>query len=592
MKYLRAYIVTGALAAGCTSPTSIGGTFDPDGGVIEKDAHTASDSPAPKDVPMTPDVPTTADVPTTVDVPTTPDVPTTADVPTTPDVPTTADVPTTVDVPTTPDVPAVEDVPPACAPGQFRCDGACVDPRVTAAHCGACGNACPAENDCVAGVCTPRCAPGQRLCGARCVDTQTAVTDCGACGTVCAPGANAAATCAAGACGIACAEGFGDCDGNAGNGCEVNVRESAAHCGRCGVQCPGGGLGVCAMGACSTRCMPGQTLCGASCVDILSSQENCGACGNSCGSAPNATGRCAFGACQLTCATNFGDCDRDPANGCETDLRTSVSHCGVCGTVCAPPPGGSPSCAMGRCSAVCPTGQTLCAGSCVDTQTDNAHCGACGNACGMFSRCGAGSCSIPVPPTRYVQATSTQAFLDACAAPGRTTHLASRDDGSETVTLPFAFRYWATNLTAGAMINITSNGWIGMLGAPDASLGGTIPSTGTPNGVIAPYWADNYTRAPGMCVATFGTAPNRQWVVEWLNAYHYASGSESLTFEVVLTETANTVDFVYQTMTGANASRVVGIESPDGALGVGGCAGGGYNCAPANGYRVRFTPAP
>jgi cysteine-rich repeat protein len=40
----------------------------------------------------------------------------------------------------------------------------------------------------------------------------------------------------------------------------------------------------------------------------------------------------------------------------------------------------------------CPTGQTSCGGSCVDTQTSTAHCGACNNACGAGQSCVAGTC--------------------------------------------------------------------------------------------------------------------------------------------------------------------------------------------------------
>ena len=50
--------------------------------------------------------------------------------------------------------------------------------------------------------------------------------------------ANATAACSAGGCVVArCNAGFGDCDGNAANGCEVDLRVTAAHCGGCGAAC-------------------------------------------------------------------------------------------------------------------------------------------------------------------------------------------------------------------------------------------------------------------------------------------------------------------------------------------------------------------
>ena len=43
--------------------------------------------------------------------------------------------------------------PPACAPPNILCGVACVDPRGSNAHCGACGNACGQGAACEAGVC-------------------------------------------------------------------------------------------------------------------------------------------------------------------------------------------------------------------------------------------------------------------------------------------------------------------------------------------------------------------------------------------------------------------------------------------------------
>jgi hypothetical protein len=48
----------------------------------------------------------------------------------------------------------------------------------------------------------------------------------------------------------ACSAGLTDCDGDAANGCEVNLSSSAANCGACGNAC-GAGL-ICTQGACQT----------------------------------------------------------------------------------------------------------------------------------------------------------------------------------------------------------------------------------------------------------------------------------------------------------------------------------------------------
>lgn len=52
----------------------------------------------------------------------------------------------------------------------------------------------------------------------------------------------------------------------------------------------------------------------------------------------NGTGSCQSGKVSkvLMCNKGFADCDRDPANGCETDIYNDNDNCGGCGNTCAP----------------------------------------------------------------------------------------------------------------------------------------------------------------------------------------------------------------------------------------------------------------
>jgi len=62
---------------------------------------------------------------------------------------------------------------------------------------------------------------------------------------------NGGSACVNGSCIVAlCAPGFSDCDGNAANGCEVNIREDHNNCGACHFAC--GVDQVCATGQCVT----------------------------------------------------------------------------------------------------------------------------------------------------------------------------------------------------------------------------------------------------------------------------------------------------------------------------------------------------
>src|SRR5262249_55982026 len=146
------------------------------------------------------------------------------------------------------------------------------------------------------------------------------------------------------------------------------------------------------------------------------------------------------------------------------------------------------------------------------------------------------------------------------------------DDTNASVTLPFPFRYFATDIAMGASINVCSNGWIGMDGASGCSLSGSVPSTGTPNAVIAAHWGDNYTRGTGVCVATVGTAPNRQLVIEWADIAYCCDPSSGVhnTFEVILNEASGAIDLAYDTMTAARP-QTMGIEDQTGAVGFNAC---------------------
>jgi hypothetical protein len=218
----------------------------------------------------------------------------------------------------------------ACVAG-CRADEGCVaasdggvsdasDGAVTAGHCDLAAHACvacletahcPSGTVCVGRACVPGCSDalvcttGRRCCGGGCVDEATDIANCGACGRACAY-PHAAAVCAVSACAMGpCEAGYADCDRDPANGCEVDTRADLAHCGACGRAC----------------------------------------------TVANATPACRGGVCApLACNEGFGDCDGDPANGCETNLYNNQDHCGACVGACT----GGTLCNYNRCApAIC-----------------------------------------------------------------------------------------------------------------------------------------------------------------------------------------------------------------------------------------------
>jgi alpha-tubulin suppressor-like RCC1 family protein len=292
------------------------------------------------------------------------------------------------------------------APGQTRAIDVFLSSRCVGVRCPA-GSSCGADGRCAASMVesaefdrsTERDARASEVgpeCTPDCTGRTCGDDGCGGqCGT-CSERAGSSVACTPqGTCQYACAAGRADCDLAADNGCEADLRAPAT-CGRCDVSCSGA-TPVCGDGRCASGCPGTQRLCDGLCVDLQSSAQHCGACGERCEPQSNATATCAMGNCERGCLAGFGDCDGDPTNGCETDTRESAAHCGHCGNGCG---GGTPVCngTTGMCSNGCGPARTRCGESCPDLRTSTMHCGACGAACtagpNSTALCTAGSCEL------------------------------------------------------------------------------------------------------------------------------------------------------------------------------------------------------
>jgi hypothetical protein len=159
------------------------------------------------------------------------------------------------------DVAAPEVRDASCSDGTSPCEGRCVDLSSDPQHCGTCAARCVRPNAtaaCTMGECRlVRCQDGWMDCNRVAADgcerdVRSDPANCGGCGLTCSfP--EATARCADGRCAIAsCARRYLDCDGDAANGCEVDLITDARHCDVCGLACPSG-----------TRCSGGCVSSGA-----------------------------------------------------------------------------------------------------------------------------------------------------------------------------------------------------------------------------------------------------------------------------------------------------------------------------------------
>lgn len=236
--------------------------------------------------------------------------------------------------------------------------------------------------------CVPACAAGQTCVDGTCVGGCTRDGDCDD-DVACTDDRCTDGVCGATPVDAACVDGpDGVCDPTDGcqySACEVGVTCVAAPCEE--VRCEG------------TRCVRtalcavAETCCEGACVAVGRDPRHCARCNDRC-TATNGAPTCMAGVCGAACSAGFADCDGDRTT-CETPITTGV-NCGNCATSCS---GATPVCADSgggfACASGCPSGQTLCGTSCVDTDRALSHCGRCDAPCDAMraDTCASGACA-------------------------------------------------------------------------------------------------------------------------------------------------------------------------------------------------------
>ena len=204
-----------------------------------------------------------------------------------------------------------------------------------------------------------------------------------------------------------------------------------------------------------------------------------------------------------------------------------------------------------------------------------------GNACetGRIS-CGTGS-PVCVPSgnrpagtvcgvgmSNYTRDTSPYGWLEACEAAGHTEVLVNSEDGVESFALPFPFRFYGTPRTTAS---VSANGAFGFQTLPPEWNNVNIPAAAMGDAIF-PLW-DDLSMRRGVCLATFGSAPDRLFVAQWSQADFQDRGNTgnagaSINFEVVLEEASQSISVIYGSMTGdsraSGSGATVGLQSADG----------------------------
>ncbi len=145
-------------------------------------------------------------------------------------------------------------------------------------------------------------------------------------------------------------------------------------------------------------------------TDTSDDDLNCGWCDHSCAK-PHAQFDCVNAICQfLACDPGWSDCDASLLNGCESDPLNDPLNCGGCGAPCEAMPHALPGCADGQCAIVeCEFGWDDCNGvmadGCeTDVTADPVNCGGCGVDC------------MALPGVESAYCDAAQCWLGNCTA--------------------------------------------------------------------------------------------------------------------------------------------------------------------------------
>jgi hypothetical protein len=156
--------------------------------------------------------------------------------------------------------------------------------------------------------------------------------------------------------------------------------------------------------------------------------------------------------------------------------------------------------------------------------------------------------------------------------PGTALTWTSQDDATQTVNLPFTFRYYGANFS---QLAICTNGWVALGTTTSTDYTNTgIPNVDGPPNMVAVYWRDMYV-GTGAQVATYYNTSQHLFVVEWDSVYHYNTASSRSTYQVVLydpayypTSSGDGVILTQYKLVYANNVETFGIENQAQTVGI------------------------
>ena len=161
---------------------------------------------------------------------------------------------------------------------------------------------------------------------------------------------------------------------------------------------------------------------------------------------------------------------------------------------------------------------------------------------------------------------------------------------SGAIPMPFNFSFYGNTYSN---VYISTNGFMSFDAAPGSGCcsGQSLPNTSAPNNVIALAWEDLNAQAGGITYGTFGSAPNRVFVIDFNNVPHFGGSGGNITGQIQLFESTNVIEIHTGSMVSDGGNHTQGIENASGTIAN---AVPGRNAANWSGASdaYRFTPDP
>ena len=138
------------------------------------------------------------------------------------------------------------------------------------------------------------------------------------------------------------------------------------------------------------------------------------------------------------------------------------------------------------------------------------------------------------------------------------------DAMSGAVPIGFSFNFYGNIYSE---VYISSNGFFTFSSGQSNGCcsGEDLPEPSDPNNLVAGFWEDLNLPQGNIRYETLGVAPDREFVVGFYDNPHFIGGV-AVTFEMILHESTNNIEFQYGDAPSDGGTHTVGVENANGTV--------------------------